>query len=347
MSYKILKITTCYNNFLQQVYRKNKGLDNLTYKEQYNHLMKQFYGWADSYEYYLGRIGYKTFQIIANAETLQKTWSKEHNTKKEGIELIIEQIKTFNPEILFIQDPNLLNPDIIVYLKKELKNLKLVIAYKSSPISEKEIKLFHKCDIVLTCSEVFRKYFISLNLKSEILPHAFDKRILNYINPIKNKDVVFSGSLITGEGYHNERIDFINSLLNHPTIPLKIYSEKYNNAKFGLDYFNTLSSSLISINSHIDVAKDLAVNMRLYEATGVGTCLVTDLKSNLAKLFDIDNEIVCYENTNDAIEKIKWLIDNPNKCKDISQKGQLRTLKEYNFENVTTKLDLMIKKYIK
>jgi hypothetical protein len=37
----------------------------------------------------------------------------------------------------------------------------------------------------------------------------------------------------------------------------------------------------------------LATNQRLYEVTGVGSVLVTDWKSNMPDLFDLDREVVC------------------------------------------------------
>ena len=47
-----------------------------------------------------------------------------------------------------------------------------------------------------------------------------------------------------------------------------------------------------SLNRHIDVAEDHANNMRLYEATGVGTLLLTDAKHILSDLFAIGEEVV-------------------------------------------------------
>ena len=42
----------------------------------------------------------------------------------------------------------------------------------------------------------------------------------------------------------------------------------------------------VTVNRHIDIAEEYANNMRLYEATGMGACLVTDAKLNLPCLFD-------------------------------------------------------------
>ena len=42
--------------------------------------------------------------------------------------------------------------------------------------------------------------------------------------------------------------------------------------------------------------------MRLYEATGVGTLLVTDYKDNLHEMFIPGKEVVVYRDADEAVE---------------------------------------------
>ena len=50
---------------------------------------------------------------------------------------------------------------------------------------------------------------------------------------------------------------------------------------FGLDMFQGLRDSQVTLNTHIDISPRSASNMRLFEATGAGSCLLTDRKENL------------------------------------------------------------------
>ena len=50
---------------------------------------------------------------------------------------------------------------------------------------------------------------------------------------------------------------------------------------WGLDMYRALARSKITINRHINVAENNANNMRLFEATGTGSLLITDRKDNL------------------------------------------------------------------
>ncbi len=99
--------------------------------------------------------------------------------------------------------------------------------------------------------------------------------------------------------------------------------------RFGIPMFQALRDSKATFNSHIDLSANSASNMRLFEATGVGTCLVTDHKANLHELFEPDREVLTYSSPDECLEKVKWVLANPQKRDEIAQAGQARTLKEH------------------
>jgi spore maturation protein CgeB len=98
---------------------------------------------------------------------------------------------------------------------------------------------------------------------------------------------------------------------------------------FGMDMYNLFYRSKIVLNYHIGVAGDYAGNMRMFEVTGVGSCLLTDNKKNISDLFEPDNEIVVYKNADECIAKAKWLLENDEERKKISVKGQQKTLESH------------------
>ncbi len=98
---------------------------------------------------------------------------------------------------------------------------------------------------------------------------------------------------------------------------------------FGLDMFQLLHDSRITLNSHIDISPRSASNMRLYEATGVGTCLLTDWKENLAELFEPEREVVTYKSADEAVEKVRYLLDHERERSAIAAAGQRRTLRDH------------------
>lgn len=113
---------------------------------------------------------------------------------------------------------------------------------------------------------------------------------------------------------------------------------------FGNPMFRALKEASINLNTHGD-GQNTACNMRLFEVTGVGSCLLTDWKPDLKNLFEIDTEIVAYKTPAEAAEKAKYLLENPNEASKIALAGQKKTLNFHTFDARADELiDLMKKK---
>jgi len=115
---------------------------------------------------------------------------------------------------------------------------------------------------------------------------------------------------------------------------------------FGIEMLKACSKTKIGFNIHADVAGNYACNIRLFELTGVGSCLVTDHKKNIRDFFEPDKEIVTYKNLDEAKEKIKWLIEHPKEREQIAKAGQQRTLKDHTFAKRAEELNEIINKEI-
>lgn len=113
---------------------------------------------------------------------------------------------------------------------------------------------------------------------------------------------------------------------------------------YGLEMFQVLRDSKIVLNAHADSSPHFASNMRLFETTGVGTCMLVDWKENLKDLFDIDREVVSYKSVSECLEKANWLMDHPAECEAIGKAGQSRTLTEHTYMNRALVLDEIIRR---
>lgn len=111
---------------------------------------------------------------------------------------------------------------------------------------------------------------------------------------------------------------------------------------FGLKMFQQLHDSRVALNTHIDISPINASNMRLFEATGVGTCLLTDWKANLSELFELDLEVVAYRNAEECIEKVKYLLEHESERRIIAAAGQRRALRDHTFRHRAEQIDHLI-----
>ena len=128
-------------------------------------------------------------------------------------------------------------------------------------------------------------------------------------------------------------IPLLNKAAQWQSKPLLPYNRKLKKfmrpAVFGLNMFQTLRDSKIVLNIHADSSPLFASNQRLFETTGVGTCLVSDWKENIGELFEPDTEIVTYKTAGECAEKVKWLLNHPEALERIAGAGQARTLRDY------------------
>ena len=69
--------------------------------------------------------------------------------------------------------------------------------------------------------------------------------------------------------------------------------------------------------------------MRLYEATGVGSCLLTDHLDDINNYFEPDKEVVTFKSKEEALEKANYLLANEKVALEIAKLGQKRTLRCY------------------
>jgi spore maturation protein CgeB len=112
---------------------------------------------------------------------------------------------------------------------------------------------------------------------------------------------------------------------------------------FGLAMFQRLRDSRATLNTHIDISADSASNMRLFEATGVGACLVTDWKENLPELFEPDAEVLTYRTAEECAEKVTYILAHEGQRRSIAAAGQRRTLRDHNFTHRAARIDEIIR----
>jgi hypothetical protein len=113
----------------------------------------------------------------------------------------------------------------------------------------------------------------------------------------------------------------------------------------GTEYYGLIGNSRISLNRHRDEKEDYG-NLRVFEATGMGSCLVTDRGREMKDYFVADKEIVTYESSEEAIEKIQYLQDHEEERTAIAEAGKNRTLADHTVANRCQMIHEVVSKLI-
>lgn len=116
-----------------------------------------------------------------------------------------------------------------------------------------------------------------------------------------------------------------------PHIPMvTLFPQRCHPPVFGIDMLRLLAGSQLVYNRHTDALDQPTFgNMRLFEATGVGSCLVTDTADNVRDLFEPDSEIVTYGSIEECVEKVDYLLAHEEEARAIAEAGRRRTLSQH------------------
>lgn len=340
---RILIIDTFYRSFLTHHYRSKPGLDRRPYAEQWRALMDKFFSTADSYSHYLGELGHEAVEVVVNCEPLQRAWAHEHQARRRLLTwrgkaspeaVVAAQVDEYQPDVLYVQDLRVFDAELL----RRLGRGRLLVGQIATELPpEAQLRAF---DLLLTSFPHFVERFRALGIASEYFRIGFDPRVLERLGSVEQRfGAVFVGSL--GRTQHVRGNDLLEraagrthidvwgyNLAERPHSPL---GRSYHGEAWGIDMFRVLAQSRIVVNRHGEVAEDYANNMRLYEATGVGSLLLTDAKMNLGELFEVGAEVVAYRDEDELVEAVEHYLAREDERAAVAAAGQRRTLREHTY----------------
>jgi len=369
---RILRVTTLYPEYLDAFYGARPGLADEPYAAQREQLDADFFGWADSWRAPMAAQGWDFRQIEINAAPLQRAWAREHAVKatRDFETIAIEQVKATRPDVLWYDHED---PVLLQALRAAAgPSLGAVVGWLGSPVARSDA--WPQMDLMLTCAPEVAERCRRGGLDAEVLPHAFDPRILERLDrgePGESLGVTFVGQLVAGREFHESRLRLLAEVARE--VPLTLFVPRprptwrsrvrrllsgasrrlppelgeVRDGVYGLRMYAALRASRATLNIHADSSPRFASNMRLYEATGAGVCLVTDWRENLPQLFEPDREVVTYRDALECGAVLRRLLDRPDEAKAIGAAGQRRTLATHTFAHRAPLLDEILRRVLR
>lgn len=186
-----------------------------------------------------------------------------------------------------------------------------------------------------------------LDVPVRTLRHCFGTDALETVSADgETIPVSFVGSFT--QKLHTERIRLLERLCR--SVPIEVWApsvnhlpddspirECYRGQAWGRQMYDILSRSKVTVNAHIDEVS-IPTNVRLYEATGLGTCLVTDNFSDFDEVFEPGSEVVTYDSPAECIEEIERLLEDATERAAVAEAGQRRTLSDHTCDRRAARL---------
>ena len=102
---------------------------------------------------------------------------------------------------------------------------------------------------------------------------------------------------------------------------------------FGKNYYKSINNSKNCLNIHTEGCGDCSGNIRLFEITGLGSCMISEKFKNMSELFEDGKEYVSYNSLDELEEKINFLRKNPKISETIAKNGHIKTLNFHTDRN--------------
>jgi spore maturation protein CgeB len=253
--------------------------------------------------------------------------------------ILLAQIEEFRPDLVLNQD--IFHVD--TRLARRIKGVGNPILVGQVGLVPSRGEDWSVYDLMISQLASIVRSFRVLGVRSEVCHLAFEPAILDALPaaPAADIDVSFVGTVSAD---HQQRIALLMAVAERYNLKLwgnlpqalpaaSPLHRCFQGEVWGADMYQVLRRSRITLNSHIDLAGREAGNMRLFEATGVGTFLLTDHKDNLDTLFELNREVVAWRSIDDCLGAIDHHLRDDQSRTAIARAGQAKTLTQHTYRH--------------
>lgn len=358
---KIIQLESFYTHFLNQLYESDERLKDLPFQTQIDYLLNTGFSAGQNFVPFLNPHQWESHYIVLNNTWAQVRWANENGKVdvKSLSEILLHQINDIQPDVLFISDV----PGFDFSLIPHFKRRPLIVAWLATVVNHQ--LPWHEIDVILSGISDVREKIQTLGAKSaekfmSAAPYHFQANRCH----TNSNNIAFAGSFIPG--IHDDRASQIDRLSHHISDgSIDVYTANVFNLSqgsrvkffppvYGNNLVNTYANygMVLDARGNFDLSKEKVLaetaNMRIFEATRAGSLLITENSPNLSEYFEINQEIVTYNDFDELKDKISYYSrpENANEREAIARKGRNRTIKEHGIESRANWLEKILFKYL-
>jgi len=358
-----LQVHPFYPRFLERFHADNPSLAGRPHGEIVARLLEEGFSDIHMFAPHMGRYGYDGLLVVPNDPVSQARWwvdnvSPDLPKGNDWSDTVLRaQIDMLRPQVLYLVDA-------ITWDSKFVRSLAhrppVVASWRAADIPPHVD--WTEIDLFLSGLSGVRELAVRLGAKRvEPFHPGFDPGVLPRIAGIaRERDIVFCGSITPHQ--HATRVVALQRLaeaselagagfsldlhLNAEGIVLPPAVERHRRpAAFGIGMYRRMASAKMTVDIRgnirsgriedpvlhrdTDLARDETMNMRIFEATGVGTFLLTEHYGNLGEYFEVGREIETFRDAEEMIDKIRFYLRHDALRERIARNGQERCLREH------------------
>jgi len=369
---RFLQVNLFYDAYLRSLDHHRNGCRDLTFDQQQRLL------WEDGFSacYYFAEgmagLGHETMMVVANDRISQEAWQRENRAEvgppvisgptgawgqalpPDLLAILLAQIRKFDPDVLFFQDPISLDSRFLALLPKRPK---LVVAWRASEVPKKTD--WSDFDLLVSSHTPSLRAAKARGARwQEFLQPGFPERLARAVEGApKCREVAFCGQL---SHLHRRRTELLTSLAMDqlgPGRPYGLHFAVNTDGKtpagvamhaiapvYGKEMHKFIRSAQICLNIHAELAERTGGNMRVFEVTGSGSFLLTDMGRIDHELFRPGQEIETFRDLGELRQKIRFYMENPEARERIARAGQQKCLREFSLQKAAAHLEILLER---
>lgn len=358
---RIMQVDDFYPAYLDAFYKSRPGLSLKSSAEQSKALLQDGFSAIHAVVPYLPDDNCRMEYFVSAAQPLQRAWAREqgmpfpyHSPSWEE-DIVRARVAAFRPDVLYLADPLRFDAR---FLRTLPYRPRLILGWKAADVPFGTDWTGY--DVILSGLPRLLELAKSLGAKAGVLfapgmPAWIADAVVNIP---QETDVCFVGSIAPGQ--HTKRVALLDTVakaaterhfslalhLNcHPSLITPAMRPHVRQPVFGLAMHQALRRARIILDDrahhgiimpdgskNIDLGGEDTINMRMFEATGGGSLLLTESLAGLRRYFEPDSEVAVYQHAEDAVRSIQYFLSHADQRMAMAQAGKTRCLKDWNME---------------
>ena len=288
--------------------------------------------WGLSYSYY------NWYHTLLNMDYSLVCFDSDRIMQRYGVknlsQMLRETVYFYQPDILFyVHSNDHIGHDVLREISDELPTKTIYFQTDDHHQYEKTQPIWELFNLVVTTDRKGYEKRKRGGFNNVILSqYACNHFMYKNLNLPRIYEVSFMGRC------YGSRQEFVDTLrrngVNIATFGMWWGKLGNSNRILQADLIRIYNQTKISLDlSLASKGKDIiAVKGRDFEVTGCGGLLLTQDAEEIAEYFIPGEEIITYQDANDATEKIKYYLANEDEREKIAKRGYERVLREHTWE---------------
>ncbi len=271
-----------------------------------------------------------------------KSFARRFAKKKTDV-LLIEQIKGYHPDVLFILGMKYLDAETI-RLARDVAPNAIFVGRDDDPFPEKNlnrIAIAKETDVIVTTSSgLFLQTYKNAGVsRCAFIPNMCDPDIQQRYQ-VEDKwktDIIFTGKIEhTKLERNDERCNIVRKLKKMSNS--RIYGDFGIPRIEGMDYLHGISGAKIALS--INIANDVRLyhSDRLINCLACGTFTLAKRVPDTDLLFEDDVHLRYFDSVDEFFELADWYLKNETEREKIARAGMQRAHSEFNCERIAKHL---------